>query len=213
MEAIRRNNMEVHQIINSVYQSNTYILFDHDSRHCWLIDCGDSYQVEAWLKENNKTVAGVLLTHTHFDHIYGLNTLKDQYPHIHVFTSENGAVSLYEPKYNFSRYHHTEFIYQSNDVAILKEHDVVELFPNHTLHVMETKGHDWSCLTYQVNQHLFTGDAYIPGLKVVATFPKSNKQEAEKSLTRILHTIQSDTTVCAGHGPIIVPIDDRTNNA
>jgi glyoxylase-like metal-dependent hydrolase (beta-lactamase superfamily II) len=49
---------------------------------------------------------------------------------------------------------------------------------------------------------LFSGDSYIPGLKVVASFPKSNKKQAEKSLQRILGCVDDDTTIYAGHGEI-----------
>lgn len=51
--------------------------------------------------------------------------------------------------------------------------------------VLFTPGHEPSCLSYRVNNMLFTGDAYIPEVKTVVTFPRSNKQQAAESLVRI----------------------------
>jgi len=202
MADIQPNKMEVIQLINSIYSSNSYILTLPESEGCWLVDCGDVVKIEAWLKQHSKKLNGVLLTHTHYDHIYGLNELKQSHPALRVFTSQNGIKSLYDDKYNFSRYHHVSFIYQWKDVEMLQEGDRIELFAGFFLSVMETPGHDWSCLSYRMGHALFSGDSYIPGLRVVASFPKSNRKLAAISLQRILSCVDDDTSIYAGHGEI-----------
>jgi len=192
--------MEIVQLINSIYSSNTYVLTLSESECCWLVDCGDADKIEAWLKQHNKTLKGVFLTHTHYDHIYGLNALKQSHPAMRVFTSQNGITGLQGDKYNFSRYHDVSFTYQEHDVEILREGDRIEIFASQFISVMETPGHDWSCLSYKMDHALFSGDSYIPGLKVVTTFPKSNKKLAEISVQRILACMDDDITIYAGHG-------------
>ncbi|MCB6651666.1 MBL fold metallo-hydrolase, partial [Bacteroides salyersiae] len=53
------------------------------------------------------------------------------------------------------------------------------------------------------SNYLFTGDSYIPNVKLVTNLPRSNKEKAKKSLERILGLIKDDTIVCPGHGAII----------
>ena len=67
-----------------------------------------------------------------------------------------------------------------------------------TCEVFETPGHDPSCLCFRIAQALFTGDAYIPGVKVFTGFPYSDKKLAAESLQRIISLI-SRITVFPGH--------------
>ena len=46
------------------------------------------------------------------------------------------------------------------------------------LKAIYTPGHDWSCMTYYTDEIIFTGDSYIPNIKVITSFPKSNKEDA-----------------------------------
>lgn len=63
--------------------------------------------------------------------------------------------------------------------------------------VYHTPGHNPSCLTYEVGDYLFTGDAYIPGVKVVTTLKGGDKAKAAESVERILRLAEGKT-VCAG---------------
>ena len=112
--------MKVERIINTIYASNTYILYDPRYDEVWLVDAGDTNLVIEWIEKYSKTLKGVFLTHTHFDHIYGLNTLYQHYPDIRVFTSPEGAEGLYSEKWNFSKYHHCSFVYAGNNVDIVR---------------------------------------------------------------------------------------------
>ena len=53
------------------------------------------------------------------------------------------------------------------------------------MEVFETPGHDKSCLTYKVENNVFSGDSYIPGVKVIASFPNSDREDARISKERI----------------------------
>lgn len=191
--------MEVERIINTIYASNTYILYNTRYDEVWLIDAGDTNMVLEWIEKYSKTLKGVFLTHSHFDHIYGLNLLYQHYPNIKIFTSPEGAEGLYSDKWNFSKYHHCPFVYAGNNLGILRDKQIVDLWSDVQLHVIKTPGHDWSCLTFKVDSYLFTGDAYIPDTKVVTTFPKSDRIEATKSLEVIL-SIPNIIKIFPGHG-------------
>ncbi|GHV74494.1 MBL fold metallo-hydrolase [Spirochaetia bacterium] len=199
--------MDIYKHTNSIATSITYILFISDSDSAWLIDCGDVDTVITWAEKNKKIISGVFLTHTHFDHIYGLNGLKKAFPECKVYTSMEGIKGLYNPKLNMSfyfsaLYHDTvgTFVFEYENVYQLRESDVVELGQNINMEVFETPGHDNSCLTYKIDNYLFTGDSYIPGIRIIANFPKSNKKDAEESLKKILDLEKKyDLIINAGH--------------
>ena len=70
MEVIRKNL--------GIYGANTYIIFD-ENKKAIVIDCGgDSEDVVKILNENDLTLEAIVLTHGHFDHIGGVNKLREE---------------------------------------------------------------------------------------------------------------------------------------
>ena len=197
--------LRVDYITNRVFNSRTYILFDEKYDRVWLVDCGDADKVLEMI--GKMSVEGVLLTHAHSDHIYGLEELIKRFPAVKIYTNTAGVEALKSPKLNISHYH-SEYpdisIDAPNNVCVLQEGYELEVL-GVPAHIYETPGHAPSCLTYIIGQMAFTGDSYIPGVKVFTGFPHANKKEAEASVERILqfseecqimpgHTLKPDTS-------------------
>ncbi|WP_274973044.1 MBL fold metallo-hydrolase [Bacteroides fluxus] len=194
--------VEIVRIVNSVFQSNTYLIINSNYRICFLIDCGDSSLIIDTINKRGLFLKGVFITHSHFDHIYGLNAVISEYPGILIYISAFGKEGLYSDKLNLSRYNLCPYVLQRYDnIKELNEGDTIDLFGNIKIEAYETPGHDKSCLTYKFGNYLFTGDAFIPGLKVVATFPNSNKMDAELSRQRIIF-LSKKCGLYPGHGEI-----------
>ena len=189
------------RIVNRIFASNTFVISKDGSPDVWLVDVGDIENVLNILSPDSK-VKGVFLTHTHFDHLYGINDLYCVFPECVVYTSVYGKEALYSAKKNFSFYHESPIEFKGKNVIILKEGDEVELFPSVTMKVYETPGHSPSCLTYQLGNKLFTGDSYIPDVKVVSKLPKGDKALAKLSEQRII-AMSKEKDVCPGHGLVI----------
>jgi hydroxyacylglutathione hydrolase len=177
------------------------MVFDDEYDYCWLIDIGDYEKVEEELPLN-MSIKGVFLTHAHFDHAYGINKLHKNHPGCLVYTSEYGKEALSDERKNFSRYHEAPFTYQEPSVIILVDTEEVEIFPNIRIKAYSTPGHCPSCLTYVVGDWIFTGDSYIPGVKVVSKLPKGNKIQAQQSVEKIL-VLAMGKIICPGHGEIV----------
>ena len=192
--------IQVDFITNSIFSSRTYWFTEKDRNIFWLVDCGDIDLVIQQLPENAK-IMGVLLTHVHFDHIYGLNQLIGKFPECKVYTNDFGQKSLTDPKRNFSRYHTDveDFVFDyPENVVVVGEGEKIELFEGVFADVYYTPGHDESCLCYEVSEDMFTGDAFIPGVKTVTTFPHSSKKKALESDLRISSLVRG-MKVWPGH--------------
>lgn len=198
--------VKVSYIVNSVFTSRTYILSLEGSSYVWLVDCGDVaplMDVLSSMGSDLSIIKGVLLTHVHYDHIYGLPRLKEKFPSLRVYTNEYGKMALTDIRLNYSKYHNDPIVYESENVVTCDEGAVIELFDGVQAKVYHTPGHSPSCLTYEVGDYLFTGDAYIPGIKVVTTLKGGDKVKAAESVERILRLAEGKT-VCAGH-----EVDDK----
>ena len=68
--------MDIIQVVNVVFNSNTYVLLEEGHEWCWLVDVGDVAPVLDAIPKGG-TVRGIFLTHTHYDHLYGINRLVE----------------------------------------------------------------------------------------------------------------------------------------
>lgn len=197
--------MHLERIINNVFSSNTYIIHDNSSSIAWLIDCGDTYPIIDYLSRNKLNLEYVFLTHTHYDHIYGLSRIMDAYPQCKVITSTFGLMALGNQRYNFSRYHQNIIEIKSPRVEIYDKNTpyYFSRTKSDRINIFETPGHDESCLTFRIGDYLFTGDSYIPGVKVIVSFPHSDRTKAEESYRLITDLINDMTIICPGHGEIV----------
>lgn len=188
--------VEVRQVVNTIFRSCSYVIAH--GGESWLVDCGD---VDSLLPLLDGTLRGVLLTHAHYDHIYGLNLLSDMFPSLPVFTNETGREELLSDKLNLSRYVGDPFVLNHpENIRLLKDSDNVPLFDGITATAMFTPGHCPSCITWVMDDAIFTGDSFIPGVKTVTNIPNSDKNMAAISENRI-RALSAHRVVYAGHAP------------
>lgn len=193
--------MQITQIDNIIMNSVTYVLYKENVDYCVLIDCGFSEDLIPTLEKLGKRVKTVFLTHTHYDHIYGLNTLLKHYPDALVYTNEEGRDALTDIRKNFSKYHPeiVPFVFEHTENVCQLEEGEIEIFEVENMEVLFTPGHDVTCFSFIVDNNLFTGDAYIPGVKTVMNFPRSNKNDAIASLNLLISLEKKGYHVYPGH--------------
>jgi len=68
-----------------------WLLYDEQSRQAFVVDPGDAAPVTATLQELGLELAGILITHHHFDHVGGLEALTQQYSPV-VYGPHNPAI-------------------------------------------------------------------------------------------------------------------------
>ena len=176
---------EVTHHINSIFTSITYRLSNI------LIDAGDRW-------DGFHNVTAVLLTHAHFDHIYGLNDVLSANPMAKVYTNSVGREMLLNAKKNLSAYHEMPFVFKHPEAIIVVE-DGQQIRCGEVLaKAVFTPGHNPSCITWVVGDCVFSGDSLIPGIKTVTNLPKSDKTAAAAS-EELIRNLMSDRHLFPGH--------------
>lgn len=157
-----------------------------------IVDVGDGW-------EGFNDVSTVLLTHGHFDHIYGLNDLFKISPEAKVYTNDKGKEMLLNARKNMSHYHGVPFVFEYPDsIVLVKDGDEVDLGNGLIAKAIFTPGHNPSCITWLKDDALFTGDAYISGIKTVTNLPGGNKIQAEESIS-LIKKLSLGRTIYPGH--------------
>lgn len=178
--------MTVDSHINSLFGSVCYRV------GCAAIDPGDRW-------EGFEQVRAVLLTHAHFDHIYGLNELIRFSPQAVVYTNEAGREMLLDARKNLSFYHETPYIFEFPEkIRVINDGEIVCLPDELSAKALFTPGHNPSCITWIIGDALFTGDAYIPGIKTVTNLPKGNKAQALAS-EQLIKKLAEGKRIFPGH--------------
>lgn len=90
--------IHIRKYINKTFSSNSYLIWEDGIRDCFLVDCGDNPRLIEDIVIAELIPVSVFLTHTHFDHINGLNEFVSGFPNVKVFTNEFGASALISKK-------------------------------------------------------------------------------------------------------------------
>lgn len=194
--------MIIHHLPLSKYTSNIFILEKIDSSNVWLIDIGDFEPLKDKIP-GGKTVAGVFLTHPHYDHIGGINELLKHYPKMQVLGSGQTLSALNNPKENLSFYHEEPVVFSGSSCVVLDNLLEYELYQNVKLEIFQTPGHYTGSLTFKLDNYWFTGDSLVPGYPVVTKLKGGDRRINQVSLDRLFGMFSEDDIICSGHGEMV----------
>lgn len=192
--------MIIETIHNEILQSCSYILTEEQTEDCYLIDCGDVTPIVNYITKQDKHIKGIFLTHSHFDHIYGLNELLQIHPDIPIYASKGTIEGLSDPDINLS------YMYDDGDYVCVNISTIempsfgITILNNKTIIPLSTPGHDKDCTTYIMGNCIFTGDSYNPDFPVFTKWRRSDEEDAEKSIATILRLVEENhLTIYPGH--------------
>ena len=187
--------LEVTRFVNSRFSSNTFILSHPEHDDVWVVDPGDTEPVFEWVKSHQKTsVAGILLTHAHFDHIYGMNEIMLHYPSCIVYVAnEYGLNALHNPKINGSKYTQEGPVEITENAKVEYYCDTMQLWDGVEMKTINTPGHsdDSQCLL--VDNVLFTGDTLIKDVRTVTKLKGGSVGKLEESMKIIVSSNMAST--------------------
>ena len=193
--------MRITKFINNVFNSNTYVI--DDGEIAIIIDIGDIQPITDHLTKENLKIIGIYLTHVHYDHIYGLPSLLKSYPYCRIYTNESGKQALSSSRINFSKYHNDPIEISGEKVELISNQEVISIADDFKIQAIFTPGHDLSCISYIIDNNIFTGHSYIPNYPTIASFPRSNKDDAMTS-EKIIKTLISNQNLIVNPGHTVL---------
>jgi len=197
--------MRVFRNVNKILASNTYILSKDNNDNVYIVDPGDSVIIINWLISHKKVLTGVFLTHAHFDHMYGINDLLDNYPEASLYVSKLMLDGLFNVRLNTSLYHEQPYVLRDQylrNIGLLTEGYNFMLWDTHKLFTIYTPGHTKDCVSFRIDNFLFSGDSLIPGKKIFSRKKMSDHKAIANSIKKIysLFDLIDKIILLPGHG-------------
>jgi glyoxylase-like metal-dependent hydrolase (beta-lactamase superfamily II) len=171
-----------------------YFIWDEVTRDAALFDTGwDATPAFKLVEENQLQLKHLFITHTHADHVAGLQSIRERFPKIHLHTDAKGA----PPPHRNRR----------NDFIMLGSLRITN---------RETPGHAEDGVTYIVGNwpddapHVaIVGDAIFAGS--MGRGNQSWELARQKVRDQIL-TLPPETLICPGHGPLTTVAEEKEHN-
>lgn len=184
-----------------IYSTNCYFLYrDVDgAKEAIVFDAPDQgAQIAAALKKHGISVAALMLTHGHFDHMWGASELRSA-TSAKIYALDKEQMLLEDSTLNMSAQMGRPATVKVN--KYLKDGEEIEL-AGIKIKVISTPGHTvGSCCYYCEEANLcISGDTVFYESVGRSDFPTGDGAELERSATEKLFLLPDDTKLYPGHG-------------
>ena len=201
--------VKIGRMVMGSYQTNCYFLYRGDRKDVIVIDPGDQgSEIYNNMRKHGFVVRAILLTHGHFDHIWGLDELRnivnaaaesDGEPTVKVYACESERELLKNVRMNVSELTGRPCSTYA-DVYLNDGEELV--LAGITLRVIATPGHTVGGCCYYVEEAsiLVAGDTLFEESVGRSDFPTGDSATLIKSIRERLFVLPDDTRVYPGHG-------------
>ena len=190
-------------------QTNCYFLYRDGEQEAIVVDPADKGQsIYSALLKNGFRVVGILLTHGHFDHIWGLDALRetvnaaaeaDGLEPVKVYAHEDERALLKDVHMNMSEWAGRACSTYA-DVYVKDGQEIT--LADMTCKVIATPGHTEGgcCYYFEEAGYLIAGDTLFAESVGRTDFPTGSMGTLVRSIREKLLGLPEDTKVYPGHG-------------
>ena len=203
--------LKIGKIVMGSVQTNCYFLYQEDEKKIIVVDPADKgeYLYNAF-KEAGFEVVAILLTHGHFDHIWGSNKLREL-SGVQVFAFEDEKDVCESSKLNVSA--DVGRPYEARVDWYLKDGETVSI-DGMEFKVIWTPGHTQGscCYYFEKDNILISGDTLFEGSVGRSDLPTGDGKLLSRSLKERLMILPDETVVYPGHGNSTTIADEKKYN-
>ena len=194
------------------FTTNCYVFGDGDN---WaVVDPGLSdHRASEKIRESSANPkVSILLTHGHFDHIFGVDNLLKQFPGSPVYVCKYDVPMLTDPLLNVSNIFKRSFT--MSDVRTVKEFDDGDVINigKYRIEVLRTPGHTLGSVLFVIRDEkaVFSGDTIFQGAYGRTDFPGGDRMQLIQSLENVVFSLPDEFKVYPGHGNFTSIRDERS---
>ena len=192
-------------------QTNCYFLYREDTKECLIIDPGyEADKIEAYVQKKQLHVAGILLTHGHFDHITAADEVRKKFQ-TKIYASGKEKELMADPRMNVS-------VMMGDSVSLkadvwLEDGQELEML-GETMRCILTPGHTGGgmCFYFPKACMLFSGDTLFQESVGITDFPTGSSRELIRSVREKLLVLPEAVRVYPGHGLMTTIRDEQMFN-
>jgi len=191
--------------------TNCYIVGSGITRKCMVVDPGaDAKLILKTVEADKLSVAMIVVTHSHFDHIGAVKSIKDA-------TGARLAVGSGSEKQSPGAFVKLGAAMSGGSARIpepdefLKDGDKIDI-DDLNFEVLFTPGHSPDEISLYGHGILFSGDTLFNAGIGRTDFPGCSYKQLESSIKTKLYTLPDNTIVYPGHGPATTIGDEKRGN-
>lgn len=194
--------MKISQITLGVAMTNCFII-DIGKRVIIIDPVLPDFQIDEMI--GDKTVGAILLTHGHFDHIFGTEYYSKKY-HAPVYIHQNDAICLHDADAHLGTLFGVESIKQDVVPELLKEKRGTIDIDGFNIEYFLTPGHSRGEVIYSFEKQnvIFTGDLVFYESIGRYDLPRSSERDMKRSIVQFFQNVdfkKKNPTLYSGHGP------------
>ncbi|MBN2704024.1 MAG: MBL fold metallo-hydrolase [Pontiellaceae bacterium] len=188
--------LTLERFLTGPLDTNTYLLISKDTALVVDPSSGCEEVLQACLDHSLK-VAGIIITHGHYDHIAGIPEVIERFGELPVYINPGEYEMLTNPMQNLSMMIGQEFSYEG-PLSPLDEGPFS--IAGITGEVFCVPGHSAAGCALLCDHYLLCGDILFAGSVGRSDLPGGNPDLLIEGITKKLMPLPDETVVCPGHG-------------